>query len=123
MYTICDHFYKEIFTNNSEFVITNSNFINKFFKFRGLGVGSSPIELTRNGAVVDVVEIDNLVAKFAQKHFGFSTKGKIFIEDAIDFLNRESPNREKYYDGVIHDIFAGISFSNYNNEIYNDEIN
>jgi SAM-dependent methyltransferase len=69
----------------------------------GLGTGAAPAALGRQGLRVDVVEIDPAVVELAQKHFGFSATGKVYVEDARAFLRRT----EQRYDIIIHDTFTG----------------
>jgi SAM-dependent methyltransferase len=69
----------------------------------GLGIGSLPMALTERGIKVDVVELDPAVVRFAQKDFGFATRGDIFEEDARTFLARTS----RRYDVIVHDTFSG----------------
>lgn len=69
----------------------------------GLGIGSLPMAMQRYGVGVDVVEIDPEVVRIAQRHFGFSTRGAVHVEDARTFLQRS----EKRYDFIVHDTFTG----------------
>jgi hypothetical protein len=69
----------------------------------GLGIGSLPSVLAPRGIRADVVEIDPTVVKFAQKYFGFSTQGEVYVEDARTFLRRT----ERRYDLIVHDTFTG----------------
>ena len=50
-----------------------------------------------------MVEIDPAVVRFAEKYFGFSTMGAVFVEDARTFLRQTS----RRYDLVVHDTFTG----------------
>lgn len=69
----------------------------------GLGTGAAPHALGKHGLRVDVVEIDPIVVRFAQAHFGFAATGEVHVEDARSFL-RSTTRR---YDLVIHDSFTG----------------
>jgi len=69
----------------------------------GLGVGLVPQAFEEAGIRTDVVDIDPAVVTLAEEHFGFSTKGKIFVQDARDFLTRH----EKTYDIIVLDVFSG----------------
>jgi SAM-dependent methyltransferase len=69
----------------------------------GLGVGSLPSALARDGIRSDVVEIDPAVVLFAERYFGFATQGEIHVEDARTYLART----ERRYDLVVHDTFTG----------------
>jgi SAM-dependent methyltransferase len=69
----------------------------------GLGTGSLPSVLSREGISADVVEIDPAVVRFAEKYFSFSTTGTVFVEDARTFLRRTS----RRYDLIVHDTFTG----------------
>jgi spermidine synthase len=71
----------------------------------GLGIGSLPNTLKPHGIVSEVVEIDPAVVRFAQLHFGFSTTGHIFVEDARTFLTAT----DRKYDIIVHDTFTGGS--------------
>jgi MFS family permease len=69
----------------------------------GLGIGSLPMALAKRGVVSDVVEIDPEVIRLARVHFGFSTTGDIFAEDARTLIRR----LDRRYDFVVHDAFTG----------------
>ena len=69
----------------------------------GLGTGSLGAALGARGIDVDVVEIDPSVVEFAKKHFGFTTRGEIHVEDARTYLRRSS----RRYDVIVHDTFTG----------------
>lgn len=70
----------------------------------GLGTGALPVALAPYGINADVVEIDPGVVRFAQEHFGFSTKGQIYVEDGRTGLRKLTPHS---YDIVVHDTFTG----------------
>jgi spermidine synthase len=69
----------------------------------GVGSGASPMSLSARGFKVDVVDIDPAMITFAQRYFGFATRGETFVEDARTFLART----ERRYDVVVHDTFTG----------------
>ncbi len=69
----------------------------------GLGIGSLPSVLGREGMSVEVVEIDPAVVRFARDYFGFVASGPVHVEDARAFLRRT----ERRYDLVVHDTFTG----------------
>lgn len=69
----------------------------------GLGAGLVPMWYERMGIATDVVDIDPHVVDIAQKYFGFSPRGRVFVEDARYFL-MTSPDR---YDYVVLDVFTG----------------
>jgi len=72
----------------------------------GMGVGIVPRELAREGAAVDVVEINPAVVPVAQKYFDLDPKEfRLFIADGRQFLNTSSER----YDAVILDAFNGDS--------------
>jgi len=72
----------------------------------GLGVGIVPMQFAREGARVEVVEINPAVAPLAQKYFGLEPQRlTIHYGDGRYFLNR-APRR---YDTVILDAFLGDS--------------
>jgi predicted membrane-bound spermidine synthase len=72
----------------------------------GLGVGISPMQFARDGAHVDVVEINPAVVPVARQWFGLEPeKLNITIGDGRQFLNR----CEKKYDAIALDAFLGES--------------
>ena len=72
----------------------------------GLGVGIVPMDFARQGARVDVVEINPAVVPLAQRYFDLQPdKLHITIDDGRHFLNR----CRKQYDAVILDAFLGDS--------------
>jgi SAM-dependent methyltransferase len=71
----------------------------------GLGSGSLPRVLAASGIRSDVVEIDPAVVEFAERYFGFSTPGEVFLEDARTFIR----STDRRYDLIVHDTFTGGS--------------
>ena len=72
----------------------------------GLGVGIVPMEFARQGARVDVVEINPAVVPVAVRFFDLQTnKLNLTLDDGRHFLNR----CRKQYDAVILDAFLGDS--------------
>ena len=72
----------------------------------GLGVGIVPMEFARQGARVDVVEINPAVVPVAVRFFDLETnKLNLTLDDGRHFLNR----CRKQYDAVILDAFLGDS--------------
>ena len=72
----------------------------------GLGVGIVPMEFGRQGARVDVVEINPAVVPVAVRFFDLQTnKINLTLDDGRHFLNR----CRKQYDAVILDAFLGDS--------------
>ena len=72
----------------------------------GLGVGIVPMEFARQGARVDVVEINPAVVPVAARFFGLDTnKLNLTLDDGRHFLNR----CRKQYDVVVLDAFLGDS--------------
>ena len=72
----------------------------------GLGVGIVPMDFARQGARVDVVEINPAVVPVARKFFDLEPdKLHLTIDDGRHFLNR----CRKQYDAVILDAFLGDS--------------
>lgn len=69
----------------------------------GLGIGSLPTALAREGIRADVVEIDPAVVRFAERHFGFRPTGTVHVEDARTYLRRA----DRRYDLIVHDTFTG----------------
>lgn len=72
----------------------------------GLGVGIVPMEFARQGARVDVVEINPAVVPVAVKFFDLEPdKLEISLDDGRHFLNR----CRKQYDVIVLDAFLGDS--------------
>jgi spermidine synthase len=72
----------------------------------GLGVGIVPMDFARQGARVDVVEINPAVVPVARRHFGLEPeKLNLTLDDARHFLNRCT----NQYDAVALDAFLGDS--------------
>ena len=72
----------------------------------GLGIGITPMDFARDGARVDVVEINPAVVPMARQWFNLEPeKLNITIGDGRQFLNR----CEKKYDAVALDAFLGES--------------
>ncbi|MEW6156531.1 MAG: fused MFS/spermidine synthase [Verrucomicrobiota bacterium] len=72
----------------------------------GLGVGIVPGEFVRDGARVDVVEINPAIVPVAQQYFDLQTNGlNIVFGDGRYLLNRP----QKSYDTIILDAFLGDS--------------
>ena len=72
----------------------------------GLGVGIVPMDFARDGAKVDVVEINPAVVPLGEKFFNLEPqKLNITFGDGREFLNRSL----KQYDAVILDAFLGDS--------------
>jgi len=72
----------------------------------GLGVGIVPSEFARQGARVDVVEINPAVVPLAQRYFDLDlSKLNLTLDDGRHFLNR----CHKHYDVVVLDAFLGDS--------------
>ncbi len=64
----------------------------------GLGVGIVPMNFAREGARVDVVEINASVVPLAEKYFGLEpAKLNITIGDARYYLNRSERNMTQSY--------------------------
>ncbi len=72
----------------------------------GMGVGIAPMQFARDGARVDVVEINEAVVPVAEKWFELDPKRlNIVIGDGRQFLN----DCQKKYDAVALDAFLGDS--------------
>ena len=72
----------------------------------GLGVGIVPMDFARQGARVDVVEINPAVVPVAVRFFGLQTNQlNLTLDDGRHFLNR----CRKQYDAVVLDAFLGDS--------------
>ena len=76
----------------------------------GLGAGMVPMSLARRGAAVEVVDIDPVAPRVAQKHFGFDPAAvRTHIADARTFLR----NCKGGYDVVVIDLFHGDGTPDY----------
>ena len=72
----------------------------------GMGVGIVPMQFAREGANVDVVEINGAVVEVARAHFDLEPeKLNLTIGDGRQFVNAAT----KQYDAVILDAFLGDS--------------
>jgi spermidine synthase len=72
----------------------------------GLGIGIVPMDFARQGAKVEVVEINPAVVPVAEKFFDLQRdKFRLTIDDARHFLNRCA----QQYDVVVLDAFLGDS--------------
>ncbi len=72
----------------------------------GMGIGIVPMHFARDGAKVDLVEINPAVVPIAEKFFNFDrARVNLHIGDGRYFVNRSS----KQYDAVILDAFLGDS--------------
>lgn len=69
----------------------------------GLGAGIIPRWFAQQGVTVDVVDIDPAVVELAKTHFNFQPNGRVFIQDARNFLVTH-PDR---YDYLLVDVFTG----------------
>jgi spermidine synthase len=76
----------------------------------GLGAGVVPMQLSRRGVAVDVVEIDPASPYLAQRYFGFDPgRVRVHHADARAFV-RSCPKR---YDVVVVDLFHGDGTPDY----------
>jgi spermidine synthase len=72
----------------------------------GMGVGIVPMQFAREGARVDVVEINAAVVPVAERFFNFEPdKLNVIVGDGRYFVN----STEKKYDAVVLDAFLGDS--------------
>lgn len=72
----------------------------------GVGAGLLPVALERHyGLTADAVDVDGEIIATARSHFGFSTKGGVFLEDGRTFLERASDR----YDLLFLDAFSAES--------------
>ena len=69
----------------------------------GLGTGALGAAFGARGMIVDAVEIDPAVVRFAEGYFGFHATGDVHAEDARTFLFRT----DRRYDVIVHDTFTG----------------
>jgi spermidine synthase len=72
----------------------------------GMGIGIVPMEFAREGARVDIAEINPAVVPVAEKFFHFEpAKVRIHFTDGRYFLNQTT----NHYDAVVLDAFLGDS--------------
>lgn len=71
--------------------------------FVGLGPGAVVGAYQRRGVVSDVVDIDPLVVRMAERHFGFRPERPVLIEDGRTVLRQGGA----LYDIVLMDVFNG----------------
>ena len=71
--------------------------------FIGLGPGAVVRAYQQLGILADVVDIDPLVVRMAEKHFGFKPQRPVIVADGRTVL-RESGGR---YDAILMDVFNG----------------
>lgn len=69
----------------------------------GLGVGIVADAMRKLGCVVDAVELDAVVAKFASRYFELGGT-RVIVQDGIRYLQKAD---EGVYDFVVHDVFTG----------------
>jgi spermidine synthase len=95
MFTFMLHGLAKVYTTNIEDVLCI-----------GMGVGIVPMDFAREGARVDVAEINPAVVPLARDYFGFQPeKLNLTLTDGRYFLNQT----KKQYDAVILDAFLGDS--------------
>jgi spermidine synthase len=75
----------------------------------GLGAGVIPRWYEAQGIPTDVVDIDPVVLAMANKHFGFTLEGDMYIEDARYYLSTSDQN----YDYLLLDVFSGDTTPGY----------
>ncbi|KAJ1956094.1 hypothetical protein IWQ62_005385, partial [Dispira parvispora] len=73
----------------------------------GLGVGICTDSLQRSGVLMDVVEIDPVVYRFARKYFDLQEPHQVYLQDGRAFIEHVAQNET--YDYIFHDVFAGGS--------------
>ncbi len=72
----------------------------------GLGVGIVPMQFAREGARVDVVEINPAIVPIAKQYFGLETERlNLTLGDGRNFVNE----CQKQYDAIVLDAFLGDS--------------
>ena len=95
MFTFMLHGLAKVYTTNIEDVLCI-----------GMGIGIVPMEFAREGARVDVAEINPAVVPLARDYFGLQPeKLNIALTDGRYFLNQT----QKQYDAIILDAFLGDS--------------
>jgi hypothetical protein len=78
----------------------------KLTLYSGLGVGTAPAALTAHGVNTTTVEIDPVVADFAERYFDLPKNHTTVVEDATSFVPRTVQSSQRY-DYIIHDVFTG----------------
>ena len=71
--------------------------------FIGLGPGAVVRRFQQRGVISDVVDIDPLVVRMAEKHFGFRPDRPVIVEDGRTVLRRGTER----YDVILMDVFNG----------------
>jgi len=95
MFTFMLHGLAKVYTTNIEDVLCI-----------GMGIGIVPMQFVRDGARVDVAEINPAVVPMARDYFGLEPeKLNLALTDGRYFLNQT----QKQYDAVILDAFLGDS--------------
>jgi hypothetical protein len=73
----------------------------------GMGVGTGPMYFAKDGAKVDIVEINGAAIPVAVKYFDFDpSRFRIVVGDGRTFINNEPGNK---YDCIVIDAFLGDS--------------
>ncbi|KAI0562002.1 S-adenosyl-L-methionine-dependent methyltransferase [Gracilaria domingensis] len=83
----------------------------------GVGIGVVANGLSAHGVNVTAVDIDPVVARFAEKYFALEVP--VVVEDAVSYVAK---TRDKSYNYVIHDVFTGGTMPSalFSNETFED---
>lgn len=82
----------------------------------GLGIGVSAKTLMESGVVVDIVELDPILYRYAREYFELPEPRNVYLMDARAFLDQQattastqspSPPPTHKYDYILHDVFTG----------------
>ena len=83
----------------------------------GLGIGVSAKTLMESGIIVDIVELDPVLYRYAREYFELPEPRNVYLMDARPFLDQktttttststQSPPPTHKYDYILHDVFTG----------------
>ncbi|TQS34110.1 hypothetical protein Golomagni_05520 [Golovinomyces magnicellulatus] len=71
-----------------------------------MGVGTTPSALVSHGINTTVVEIDPIVAEYAEEHFSLLQNNPTVVEDATVYASKTAET-ETRYNYIVHDVFTG----------------
>lgn len=69
-----------------------------------MGIGVSARSLIEEGHLVDIVEIDPLVYKYAKDYFRLPEPNNVLLDDGRKIIEETKDNT---YDFILHDVFTG----------------
>ena len=94
---------------NNHLDFTKDTITNKIALQIGLGIGASASTLMETGIVMDVVELDPILYKYARDFFSFPKPRSAHLFDGRLYLNEQANLKENHlkYDYILHDVFTG----------------